>query len=147
MGAVVLGDSRLVYIDSNIVIYTLDQVEPYLSQLDPFWKAQAAGHITAISSLLTLLESLVKPLREADTIGERMYRRMLTSRPGFQIHDVSKEVLEQAAALRALHPALRTPDAIHAASAVLARCDTLITNDDVFERVEGFRTIVLHKIP
>jgi predicted nucleic acid-binding protein len=41
---------------------------------------------------------------------------------------------------------LRTPDALQAATAVHAGATGLITNDPVFERVEGLETLVLESL-
>jgi predicted nucleic acid-binding protein len=42
---------------------------------------------------------------------------------------VTADVLESMARLRAALPAMRTPDAIHIATAQLAKCDVFLTND------------------
>ena len=55
------------------------------------------------------------------------------------------EIADLAARLRARHR-LRTPDALHAATAVHVRATGLITNDPVFERVETFETLVLDQL-
>ena len=52
------------------------------------------------------------------------------------------EIADLAARIRALHH-LWTPDALQAATAVHTLSTGLITNDPVFERVEGFETMVL----
>jgi predicted nucleic acid-binding protein len=55
------------------------------------------------------------------------------------------EIADIAARLRALHR-LRTPDALHAATAVYAQVTGLITNDSVFQRVGAFETLVLDSL-
>jgi predicted nucleic acid-binding protein len=55
-------------------------------------------------------------------------------------------VLRQAAVLRATIPSLRTPDAIHAATALLGNCDMFLTNDPGFRRVPGLPLILLSNV-
>ncbi len=50
-----------------------------------------------------------------------------------------------AARIRAAHR-LRTPNALQAATALHSRATGLITNDPVFERVEGVETLVLDRL-
>jgi predicted nucleic acid-binding protein len=52
------------------------------------------------------------------------------------------DVAERAAAIRARWN-LRTPDAIIAATALQAGCSHLITNDSVFQRVEGLNVLLI----
>lgn len=47
-------------------------------------------------------------------------------------------VLESTLKLRVIHR-IRTPDAIHAATALLANCTLFVTNDPVFRRVTGLQ--------
>jgi predicted nucleic acid-binding protein len=51
-------------------------------------------------------------------------------------------VFEDAASIRA-ETRLKTPDAIHAATAMRAECALFITNDTDFRRVEGLPVVVL----
>ena len=54
---------------------------------------------------------------------------LVVQKPGIRIEPVSWRVLRRAAELRAQRLALRTPDAIHIATAGLGGCDAFVTND------------------
>lgn len=95
-----------------------------------------------VSSELTLLEVLVKPLRERKQALEQRYRRLLTASREVHLHPIERPVIEQALALRATL-GLRTPDALHAATALQAGCALFVSNDPVFQRVSGLEIIVL----
>jgi len=60
---------------------------------------------------------------------------------------ITQAVLREAARLRASIPALRTPDAIHAATALLGGCALFLTNDGGFRRVPGLPLAVLDEVP
>jgi predicted nucleic acid-binding protein len=53
-----------VYVDTSPVIYRVEQIEPYLTAAKPLWDALDAGQQQVVTSELTLLEVLVKPLRD-----------------------------------------------------------------------------------
>lgn len=51
----------------------------------------------------------------------------------------------RAAEIRARYK-LQTPDAIQAATAILARATAFITNDPIFERIPEFDTLILDRL-
>jgi len=56
--------------------------------------------------------------------------------------DVDGMIAERAADLRARYN-LRTPDAIHIATAIVAGCDAFLTNDLALRRVTELRVLTL----
>ena len=73
------------------------------------------------------------------------YFALLSSHPNLSWIPLSLEVADIAAKLRALH-ALRTPDAIQAATAIYAQATGLLTNDSVLQRVAGYESLVLDDV-
>ena len=59
---------------------------------------------------------------------------------------ISLEILMKAANVRAKNPAIRTPDAIHLATAVVERCSVFITNDVGLKHVSDIPTIILNEL-
>ena len=59
--------------------------------------------------------------------------------------DASYQVFEDAARLRA-ETGLKTPDALHAATALLAGCALFITNDTDFRRVQWLPIVILNDL-
>ena len=141
MGSLTLPALGPVYLDTNGFIYSVERVEPYRTLLEPLWQQALAGEFDVASSDITVLETLVKPLREGDEVGEMLLRSM------FDAHEVSlipatRELWEDAARIRA-DTGLKTPDALHAATALSIGCTLFITNDTDFRRVEGLPIVVL----
>jgi len=117
-------------------------VDPYRLLLDPFWREVRARGARTVTSELTLLETLIKPLRTADAALEAEFRDVLERSPDIRLAPVSRNAIERGAQLRALHN-LRTPDAIHAGTALVEGCSLFVTNDPAFRRVSGLNVVVL----
>ncbi len=145
MGQLVLPASGPVYVDTNIVIYAVEQIEPYQAVAAPLWDALSAGQQVVVTSQLTLLEVLVKPLRQGDQALADLYRQILLGTTGLTCQAVDLSLLVSAARLRADYN-LRTPDAIHAASALASTCTLFVTNDPSFRRVPTLNVVVLREV-
>jgi predicted nucleic acid-binding protein len=135
----------LVYVDTNVVIYRVECLEPYLTAAAPLWDELDQGHARLATSELTLLEVMVKPFRDGNAALANLFRDVLLNTVGFTSLPITRAVLESAARLRSQH-GLRTPDAIHAASALTAGCTLFLTNDARFRGVTGLNVAVLGEI-
>lgn len=140
MGALILPPSGSVSMDANSAIYAVEKIEPYHSFLAPLWPTAQAGQLSLVTSELTWLETLVKPLREGNTALELLFRAFLTARE-VELIPTTLSLWEQAARLRAL--GLKTPDALHAATGLAVGCVLFLTNDAAFLRVPGLPVTVL----
>ena len=58
---------------------------------------------------------------------------------------ITQSILEEAAKLRATL-GLRTPDAIHVATALLHSCALMVTNDTAFRRIPDLPVAVLNEL-
>jgi len=142
MEQLILPSSGSVYLDANAMIYSAEKIDPYYTLLQPLWQAVKQSHIAVVSSELLLLETLVKPIREENKVLENIFREIFTSSEDIQLIPISKEILEQAAYLRAT-VGLKPPDAIHAATGLFAHCSLFITNDAAFTRVKELPVALL----
>jgi predicted nucleic acid-binding protein len=141
VGPLTLPLAGLVYIDASGLIYSVERIEPYRTLVEPMWLKAQDGNLTIVSSPLLALEALVKPIRDGNTEIESQYRELFASN-AVRLLEASYEVFEDAASIRA-ETRLKTPDAIHAATAMRAECALFITNDTDFRRVEGLPVVVL----
>jgi predicted nucleic acid-binding protein len=130
-----------IYLDASGFIYSVERIEPYRTLLEPMWRQAQAGQFVIMSSELVVLETLVKPLREGDTVLEQLFRALLHARE-VQLIPATLSLWEHAAHLRAT-TGLKTPDALHAATALNVESTLCITNDGDFRRVEGLPVVVL----
>ena len=145
MGQLILPASGPVYIDANILIYSVEKIDPYWTLLQPFWQAAQHGQFVVTSSELLFLETLVKPIKESDTVLETTFRQILLGSKEVQLTPITLSILEQAAHLRATI-GLKSPDAIHAVTALTVGSTLFVTNDPVFTRVPALKVVVLKEI-
>jgi predicted nucleic acid-binding protein len=128
----------ILFLDANVIIYRVEVVEPFNQQVLSSVQELVTLHPDAefAVSRLSMMECLVKPLRDQNAVEIDRYRAFFAS-AGLQIVEVSSLVIETATLLRARH-GLRTPDAIQAASALSVKGPvTFLTGDKQFTRVPG----------
>jgi predicted nucleic acid-binding protein len=91
------------------------------------------------------MEALIVPIRNADTFLINAYEQLLQS-PQIQLVPISQPILKEAARLRAITPSLRTPDAIHIATATTLGCNQFLTNDRQLRTATNILTVVLDEV-
>lgn len=136
---------QIIGLDSAPLIYYLETHPTYIARLDPFFDALDRGDIRAVTSTMTLVEVLVRPLRNADTALAQQYRDLLLSAPNLDTMPLSPPVAEEAARLRAAHN-LRTPDAVQMATAIVAGATAFLTNDARLPRLAALEILVLDEL-
>lgn len=145
MGRLKLPDSGAVYLDSCCIIYAVESIEPYNQVLQLLWEVSASGRLQIVSSVLTLSEVLVRPIREGKSELEGLFRAFLVSSKEVRLVPIDVAIAERAAKIRG-ETGLSTPDAIHAATALLAEVSMFITNDLAFRRVPGLAVSLLGEL-
>ena len=143
MGAVSLPTSGSVYIDANTFIYSVEEIAPYWRLLEPLWVAAKKNALRLLSSELLVLEALTGPKKKNRPDLFERYERVLGS-GDVRLVPVSIQVLRKSVDVRAM--GLKTPDAIHAATALLNGCTTFLTNDIGFRRVPELNTVILSEL-
>ena len=141
MGYLTLPDNGPIYLDTSGFIYTVERVEPYYSLLEPMWRQAQAGQFVVAGSDITILETLVWPLRRGDAFLEAMFRDTFNANEVWVV-PITRLVWGEATRVRA-ETGLKTPDALHVAAATYAGCSLFVTNDTDFRRVSDLPVVVL----
>ena len=117
---------RRIYWDSCIFIYRVQQVKPWCVTIDQHLRSIPAPARLVITDL-TRLECRVLPIRTGD---DDLLERFDTTfaLPSCEQWPCDHTIFNLAIDLRARHN-LKTPDALHLAAALVARCDQFWTND------------------
>jgi len=113
------------YLDSCTIIYLVEEHPLYAPKLE----IHLANHpdATVCFSALSEMECLVMPLRNHNQILTDKFHDWFKQA---EFLPLEREIFQRAADLRATHPSLKTPDAIHLATALHHGCAEFWTNDD-----------------
>ena len=101
--------------------------------------------LEVITSAITLTEMLMKPMQASDHKLQNSYRDLLAKNAYVRLLPVTAAIAESAANLRARYN-LRTPDALHIATAVESGCDAFLTNDLILKRVTELSILVIDEL-
>jgi predicted nucleic acid-binding protein len=140
-----LSGVRRLGIDSAPIIYFVEEHPTYDACLLQIFQQIANGSITGITSVVSLCEVLVQPVKKGDTRLQQSYREVMEGSAHFEVLALESRHAEKAAELRARY-GLRTPDALQIATAILSGCEAFLTNDTNLKRVQTLRILVLDEI-
>lgn len=126
---------RRVYLDACIVIYLIENAAPFSEKARQFLARNSDAHLCV--SPLVRMEVILKPLRESATALVSDYEDFLAAQHWLAIDD---SVFNRALHLRA-HHGLKTPDALHLATALHHGCKEFWTNDDRLNKAAGIMTV------
>ncbi len=141
MGQLSFPAGTRVYLDTSPIIYSVEKHLDYWPILEPLWIAAKSSEIKVLSSELTLLEVLVLPFRLGNQPLIEAYEELLVN-SDIELVPIGSSVLRTAARLRSSLN-LKTPDAIHAATAAMSGCDHFVSNDTGFRRLTTIEVVVL----
>jgi predicted nucleic acid-binding protein len=145
MGALDAITVGKLYLDTNIFVYWLEGYAAFGRVLGDLFTRLARGDFRGVTSELTLAECLVKPMIDQNLTRQTAFHEALVSSNGLLVQPVSREVLIEAARMRA---ALRLtlPDAVHVATAHLAGCQTFLTNDRRLRTPVGIAVVTVTEL-
>ena len=131
-----------VCLDTCVFIYFMEEDKRYIDVVTPIFEAVNEGQFNAITSGITLLETLVVPLRAKDDLLANQYEQLLSKSKGLTLTNLSHELLRRAAVLRATFQ-IKTPDALQIAAAQQERCRIFVTNDRRLPKIPGLKILQL----
>jgi predicted nucleic acid-binding protein len=137
-----LSPGQSLFLDTAPLIHLFEEHEQYLAPVQRALDDAHANGVHLVSSMVTYIEILTAPTREGHTALAARYREYLTNSEGLSIYPLNITVADEAARLRAQH-ALRTPDAIQMATAMVCGVDHFLTNDRQLSRVPGISVVIV----
>lgn len=124
------ADPAVLYgVDSMVFVYHFEGNEEFGPAAGRLLQAAEEGRCRLVCSVISLLEVLVVPKRRGRADLCQVYREMFESFPHLSVVPVDTGIAEIASDLRATHT-LRTPDAIHVATALHAGAEAFVSHDD-----------------
>ena len=133
-------------LDTGPLIYYIEEHPIFLAKIKPFFEAAERNEFRIVTSLVTLIEVLVHPLREGRSELAEEYRNILLQSAALTAIPLGEGIAEEAAGLRARHN-LRTPDAIQLATAIHSGASWFLTNDAGLADVSEISVLVLKQLP
>jgi len=135
MSRSLIADGSTVLLDTVILIYFLEKHPRFGNLANSCLNRIERGEILGVISTLLFTELLVRPYK---TGNQNMVSGLISRLSNFRnlsVHPVDQQTSILAARLRAEY-GLRTPDAIHAATALTAGADGIVTNDNHMKRIQ-----------
>jgi len=129
-------------LDTAIFIYHFEENPTYLPLTRELLSSIEMGERKGVTSAITLMEIIVKPLALGQIDVARKYEAMLVNFPNLDIVDLDRDVIRQAARLRAeyrIHP----PDALQVSASLLYGADAFITNDGLLKRLQDKLEVII----
>lgn len=131
-------------LDSSILIYHLEDMEPYSDLTEAAFAAIAEGSPGAVLSTISVTELLVQPFAEGQKDRVDGFERFILSLPHTALIPPSYPTAKEAARLRARY-GIRTPDALLVATALGEKAEAFLTNDTRLRalKAEGIAIVIL----
>lgn len=136
---------QIVGLDTAPLIYFIEENPNYLDVTDAFFEAMFRGEFSVVTSVLTITEVLVHPLRQGNATLAQQYRDILFNSQELTTIEVFPDIAETAAQLRANYN-LRTPDAIQITTSIRRGASFFLTNDARLPSLPGLSVLVLEQL-
>jgi predicted nucleic acid-binding protein len=134
-----------VFLDTAPLIYYIEDNQHYSQILGKLFLENSEGKFRFLTSVITLLEVLVLPMRKNEIQLAEQYQNILCNSPSIDIFDLNIEIAKRAALLRAKY-GIKTPDSIQIATANYASADYFLTNDIRLKAVKEIKVLALDEI-
>ena len=133
------------FLDTAPVIYYVERHPQYLALVDDIFDRIDAGTLLAVTSPITLVETLVVPCRLGQVSVKQDFTDLIVSGQGITFVPLEAAIARRAAEIRASYN-LSLADACQVATAVAAGCHALLTNDAGLKRVQEITILVLDEL-
>lgn len=119
---------RRIGLDTNVLVYVLEDVAPYAAIGQAIVNAIEARHVSAVLANIGLAELATGPLQSGEPALVERYMDELRSIAGLRIEPLSAGIAVDAAVIRGSRR-IGLADAIHLATARASGATAFITND------------------
>ncbi|MBK8455568.1 MAG: type II toxin-antitoxin system VapC family toxin [Thiofilum sp.] len=133
---------KRVYIDTNPFIYFVEGHPDFSEVVKPLFDLIDQEMLVVCTSHFTLTELLIKPYRDGFDELIEDYQSLLIQSEKITLLGLTQATFVNAAQLGGSQ-GLRTPDALHIATALENQCDFFITNDQRIRSVKALEVVQL----
>lgn len=133
---------KVVYVDTPPLIYYIEKNRKYFDLVREIFESNDRGDFLFVTSSITVAEILSFPNTQQDKELLKIYDQVFQSSRTLLVLPVGFNEARTAGMLRAKHT-LKTPDALHLATAMEYKVDYFLTNDFDFSETEPINIINL----
>jgi hypothetical protein len=128
-----LEDIQELYIDTAPFIYFVEQYPAYVDKMRLIFHYVHSGTITAVTSVITLTETLPKPIREKDIQLETNYQQLFLNTYNLRLVPVGTVQPENTGRAANCHSSR-------------SRLRSILTNDLTIKRIQEIKVLVLDEL-
>jgi len=136
---------KIIGLDTMIFIYHFEENQAYSPLTFSIFESLEKGNFKGITSILTLLEILVKPKKENNSLLTERYKLLFETFPNLQVKTLNENIADIASGLRAGYN-INTPDTIQIATCLEAKADIFITNDATLKKITEIKVLLLSEM-
>lgn len=136
---------KVVGLDTMVFIYHFEENQAYSPLTFSIFESLEEGNFNGITSILTLLEILVKPKKENNSLLVERYKLLFETFPNLQVQEINENIADIASSLRANYN-INTPDAIQIATSLEVKADIFITNDATLKKISEIKVLLLSEM-
>jgi predicted nucleic acid-binding protein len=136
---------KVVGLDTMVFIYHFEENQVYSSLTFSIFESLEEGNFNGITSIITLLEILVKPKKDNNLLLTERYKLLFETFPNLQVKELNENIADIASSLRANYN-INIPDAIQIATSLEVKADIFITNDATLKKISEIKVLLLSEM-
>lgn len=133
---------KVVGLDTSPFIYFIEKYPIYVDLIRPLFASIEKGECTVVTSTITLIETLVLPIKRGDKFIANKYRNVLLKTKGLKTIPITYEIAEEAANIRAKY-STHTADSIQMATAIHEGASYFLINDLALPSLPNLKVLTL----
>ena len=140
-----MTDSKKIFLDTNPVIYYIEESPEYFEKVNRFLDTNAESAF--ITSTITIAEYFPHPIKENDTAAQEAFDSFIE---GLEVDviPINREIAYKAAEIRASFDYhIKPMDALQLATAVINGCDVFLTKDKQLRQFTETQVLTMDEIP
>lgn len=131
--------------DTSICIYFFEGHQKYYHIVKQLFQAVENEQIIVYYSALLLTELYAGPLKKGDRSIVENWNKYFKHYPSFYMKSVDEKIAYKAAILRAKYM-IKTPDALHIATAIEEKVSFFLTNDKNLKKITEIQVMCLEDL-
>ena len=133
---------KIIFLDTAPIIYFIENHPQFSDIVEVFIEQLDQGNIQGIISPVTIAECLVNPLKNKDQKLQQDFVDFMLRQKSIRLKETDVNISIKAAQITANYN-LKLPDALQVATAIIAGCDSFLTNDKKLSRISELQILVI----